>query len=239
MEVPPVATLNIFSAGAAQAVVAQIAEIFQRETGHQVAAVYGAVGAMHGRVIAGEPADVIILSAALIDDLVQRTIVAHGSRVDLGKVGTGVAVREGVALPDVRTVTALRANMIAATRVLCPDPAVATAGKIVMGLLDRLGIAEQVKPRLHFFPNGNTAMANLAQHGGKLDMGITQVTEIIPSKGVTFVGPLPAEVQTITVYSAGLAAGSSQTELAKAFIERLTGATGRRLLEEAGYQLDY
>jgi molybdate transport system substrate-binding protein len=174
----------------------------------------------------------------LIDDLIKRGIVAQGSRIDLGKVGTGVAVRSGAPLPDVRTVTALRGNMVAATHLLCPDPAVATAGKIVMGLLDRLGIADQLKPRLQFFPNGNTAMAHLAQHGGNLDMGITQMTEIIPSKGVTFVGPLPAEVQTITIYSAGLAAGSAQSGLAQSFIERLTGAQGRPLLEKAGYQLD-
>ena len=232
------ATLNIFSAGAAQAVVAQIADSFQRETGNQVVAAYGAVGAMHARIVAGEPADVIILSAALIDDLIRRGIVAQGSRVDLGKVGTGVAVRAGVPLPDVRTVASLRGNILAATHVLCPDPAVATAGKIVMSLLDRLGIADQVKPRLQFFPNGNTAMAHLAQHGGNLDMGITQATEIIPSEGVTFVGPLPAEVQTITIYSVGLAAASVQAELARSFIERLTGAEGRPLLQKAGYQLD-
>jgi molybdate transport system substrate-binding protein len=232
------ATLNIFSAGAAQAVVAQIAQNFERDTGDRVAAAYGAVGAMHARISTGEPADVIVLTAALIDDLIGKGLVVPGSRIDLGKVGTGVAVREGTALPDVRTVEALRGNIRAATRVYCPDPAVATAGKVVLGLLDRLGVAEQVKPRLHFFPNGNTAMAYLAEHGGSLDMGITQITEIIPSKGVTFVGPLPAAVQTITVYSVGLAAGSAQPDLAKAFIERLTGAPGRPLLKQAGYQLD-
>jgi molybdate transport system substrate-binding protein len=231
------ATLNIFSAGAAQAVVSQIADIFQRETGMEVAAAYGAVGAMHKRVVDGEPADIVILSAALIDDLVQKAIVS-GPRIDLGKVATGVAVREGAQLPDVRTVATLRGNILAATRLLCPDPAIATAGKVVIALLERLGIAEQVKPRLHFFPNGHTAMKDLAANGGNLDMGITQATEIIPSRGVTYVGPLPAEVQTITVYSVGLAAASAQPEAAQGFIERLTGATGRPLLEQAGYQLD-
>src|SRR5579862_6863811 len=134
------ATLNVFCAGAAQAVVTQIAGKFQRDSGNLVAANFGAVGAMKARVVAGEPADVIVLTAALIDELIQQGVVAAGSRVDLGKVGTGVAVRAGTPLPDVSNTVALGGNMLAATRILFPDPAVATAGKVVMSALDRMGI---------------------------------------------------------------------------------------------------
>ena len=95
------ATLNIFCAGAAQAVVTQIAAKFQRDSGNFVNASFGAVGAMKARVVAGEPADVIVLTAALIDELIEQGVVVRGSRVDLGKVGTGVAVRAGTPLPDV------------------------------------------------------------------------------------------------------------------------------------------
>ena len=111
------ATLNIFSAGAAQAVVTQIAEKFQRESGNLVNANYGAVGAMKARVVAGEPADVVILTAVLIDELIQQGLVVAGSRVDLGKVGTGVAVRAGTPLPDVRDSRVLRGNMLAANKI--------------------------------------------------------------------------------------------------------------------------
>jgi molybdate transport system substrate-binding protein len=231
------ATLNIFSAGAAQAVVAQIAEKFQRESGNLINAAYGAVGAMKARVVAGEPADVIVLTAALIDELIQQGLVVPGSRVDLGRVGTGVAVRAGTPLPDVRNPQVLRGNMLAATKIVCPDPAVATAGKVVLNALDQLGIAGQVRARLQYFPNGYAAMAYLAQSTSMLEMGITQITEIMANRGVTLVGPLPPELQNIAVYSVGLAAHSAHPERSREFIRRLTGFNAHAVLSAAGFDV--
>lgn len=231
------ATLNIFSAGAAQSVVTQITGKFQRESGNLIHANFGAVGAMKARVVAGEPADIIVLTAALIDELIQQGYVVPGSRADLGKVGTGVAVRAGTPLPDVRDTRVLRGNLLAATKVVCPDPAVATAGKVVLGVLEKLGITEQVKPRLQYFPNGFAAMVDLAQSTGILEMGITQITEIAADKGVTLVGPLPAEVQNIAVYSAGLSTRSAHPERAREFIRRLTGFDAQAVLSAAGFEV--
>ena len=231
------ATLNIFCAGAAQAVVTELAGKFQRDSGNFVAANFGAVGAMKARVVAGEAADVIVLTGALIDELIQQGLVVAGSRVDLGKVGTGVAVRAGTPMPDVSDTRVLRGNLLAANRILFPDPAVATAGKVVMSALDKLGITDQVKPRLHLFPNGYAAMSDLAQSDGLLEMGITQITEIVANKGVKLVGPLPAEVQNIAVYSAGLAARSAHPERAKELIRRLTGFNAQPLLSAAGFEV--
>ena len=231
------ATLNIFCAGAAQAVVTEMAGKFQRDSGNFVAANFGAVGAMKARVMAGEAADVIVLTGALIDELIQQGLVVAGSRVDLGRVGTGVAVRAGTPMPDVSDTRVLRGNLLAAKRILFPDPAVATAGKVVMSALDKLGITDEVKPRLHFFPNGYAAMGDLAQSSGLLEMGITQITEIVANKGVKLVGPLPAEVQNIAVYSAGLAAHSAHPERAKELIRRLTGFNAQPLLSAAGFDV--
>ena len=231
------ATLNIFSAGAAQAAVTQIAEKFQRESGNLINAAYGAVGAMKARVVAGEPADVIVLTAALIDELIQQGLVVPGSRVDLGKVGTGIAVRTGTPLPDVRNPQVLRGNLLAATKIVCPDPAVATAGKVVLNVLDRLDIAGQVRARLQYFPNGYAAMAHLAQSTGMLEMGITQITEIMANHGVTLAGPLPPELQNIAVYSVGLAAQSAHPERSKEFIRRLTGFNAHAVLSTAGFDV--
>ena len=231
------ATLNIFCAGAAQAVVTEMAGKFQRDSGNFVAANFGAVGAMKARVVAGEAVDVIVLTGALIDELVQQGLVVAGSRVDLGRVGTGVAVRVGTPMPDVSDTRVLRGNLLAAKRILFPDPAVATAGKVVMSALDKLGITDEVKPRLHFFPNGYAAMGDLAQSRGLLEMGITQITEIVANKGVKLVGPLPAEVQNIAVYSAGLAARSAHPERAKELIRRLTGFNAQPLLSAAGFEV--
>jgi molybdate transport system substrate-binding protein len=229
------AILNIFCAGAAQAVVSQMAEKYQRDSGHRIEAEYGAVGAMKARVVAGASADLVILTAALVDELIAEGHIVAGSRADLGKVGTGVAVRAGTPRPDVRTTAVLSGNMLAATRIVCPDPAVATAGKVVLKVLDQLGIAAEVVPRLQYFPNGYAAMADLARSSGSLEMGITQVTEILANPGVTLVGPLPDAVQNMAVYAAGLAVRSANAGPAREFIRRLTGFNAQPVLSAAGF----
>ncbi len=205
--------------------------------GQEVVAEFGAVGAMKSRLLEGVAADVIILTAALIDELIASAQVVAGSRADLGRVGTGVGVRKGTPIPDVATVDALRGNLLAATRIVCPDPATATAGKVVMRALERMAIAEQSTPKLQFFPNGYAAMRWLAASRGRLEVGITQNTEIKANAGVTYVGPLPDELQMKTVYSGGLCARTRDPEAARAFLARLTGPANHAALVAAGYEL--
>ena len=232
------ATIRILSGGAAQAVVEKIAAEFRRDTGHEISAEFSAVGSMKEKVVAGEPVDMVILTAALVDGLIAGGFVVPGSRIDLGRVGTGVAVRAGTPLPDVSNADVLRGTMLAATCIACPDPAVATAGKVVMNLVEKLGIAGQVKPKMKYFPNGYAAMGWLASSTGNLEMGITQVTEILPNKGVTLAGPLPDALQMKTVYSVGLASRAANADVAKEFIARLTAPAARPVLTAAGYELD-
>ncbi len=232
------AVLRVLSAGAAQAVCEQVIAAMQRDTGHDVEAAFGAVGAMKARVASGEPVDVIILSAQFIQDLMSGGMVALSSTADIGKVGTGVAVRRGTPLPEVRTREALRGNILAASVIACPDPATATAGKVVMQLMKRLGIASQVEDRMQFFPNGYAAMHWLANSTGAMEMGITQNTEILPNGGVTLAGPLPDAFQNKTIYTAGIAARAAQPELAREFVRRLTAAEFRPQLRIAGYEID-
>ena len=232
------AVLRLLSAGAAQAVCERIIEEFQRDTGHEVEASFGAVGAMKARMAGGEPTDLIILSAPLIQDLVSAGMVAVSSVRDIGKVGTGVAVRAGTPLPEVRTREALRGNILAASVIVCPDPATATADKIVMKLMERLGVATQVEDRMQFFPNGYAAMKWLSESSGNMELGITQNTEILPNKGVTWVGALPDEFQMKATYTAGVAAKGMQPELAREFVRRLTAESFRPQLRDAGYEID-
>jgi len=231
-------TIRILSAGAAQAVVESVSEAWMRETGNVIAAEFSAVGAMKARVMAGEAVDVVILTRALIDELISTGHVMPGSRADLGKVGTGVAVRAGTPLPDASSAQALRDHLLAATRVVCPDPATATAGKVVMQVLERLGIADTVRPRMQYFPNGYAAMKWLGESRGERETGITQITEILANRGVTYAGPLPGDLQVLTVYSAGLAARAAQPVAAREFIDRLTGSASRQILAQAGYEFD-
>ena len=118
--------IRILSAGAAQAVVEPVMADFRRH-GEEFSAEFNAVGAMKARLLEGAPADLIILSSAMIVELIGAGQVVAGSRADLGRVGTGVAVCAGSPLPDVGTVPVLRGNLLAATKIVCPDPAAATA----------------------------------------------------------------------------------------------------------------
>lgn len=231
------ATIRIVSGGAAQAVVEKIAAQFNRETGHNMSGEFSAVGAMRDKVIAGEPADVIILTVPLIEELIGKGLVVPSSRADLGRVGTGVAVRAGAPVPDVSNAALLRSSILAASKIVCPDPAVATAGKVVMNMLEKLGIAGQVKGRMQFFPNGYAAMGWLASSSGADELGITQVTEILPNKGVTLAGQLPEELQSKATYSAGLATRAANVELARDFIARLVSPQSCKIRLEAGYEL--
>lgn len=232
------ATLRILSAGAAQAVTERIIEAFKRDTGDEVVADFGAVGAMKARVTGGEKVDVIILTQSMIDELTNAHLIVKGSRVDLGKVGTGVAVPAGTPLRDISTADALRAALLAAHRIVYPDPAVATAGKIVMALVEKLGVKAEVEGRMQFFPNGYAAMGWLSAEGGARDVGITQVTEILPNERVSYAGPLPAEFQMKTIYSAGLAREAGAPHAARDFIARFAAPSARRLLIDAGYELE-
>jgi len=231
-----VAVLRILSAGAAQAVVEKIAAAYTSDTGTEVKSSFSAVGEMKARVLGEEPVDVIVLTGALIDELIASGHATAGSRRDLGAVATGVAVRAGTPLPDVSEAQKLRESLLAATRIVCPDPATATAGKAVMQLLDRLGIVEQVRPRMQYFPNGYAAMRWLAESRGAREMGITQATEILANPRVSYVGPLPGDLGVRTVYAAGVAARARNAEGAMEFIARLTAPAARAILAKAGYE---
>jgi molybdate transport system substrate-binding protein len=231
------ATVRILSAGAAQAVMEQVIAAFKADTGNDVIAEFSAVGAMKARVVKGEPVDVIVLTRALIDELVASGYVVPDSVHDLGKVGTGVAVRAGAPMPEVNDEAALRASILAASSLACPDPAVATAGKVVMRMLEGLGIAGDMKERMRYFPNGYAAMGWLAKSGGSLELGMTQVSEILANNGVTYVGPFPEKYQMKAVYTVARATQAGEPALAADLIGRLVAPEFRAQLKAAGYEV--
>jgi molybdate transport system substrate-binding protein len=216
--------LNVFCAGAAQTVVADLAAALEREGTHRVAAQYGAVHTLKSRIVAGEPADAVILTDRLIDELIGLGLVVPGSRADLGTVPTGIAVCRGAPAPEIGNIAALRAALRAAPRIVCPDPAVASAGRALIEALTRLGILDQVRARLAYCASGYAAVAELLR-GGAGELGVMQLTEIRAHDSVTLVGTLPTELQQDpVVYAAGLAAHTAQPQVARAFIHRLASA---------------
>lgn len=228
--------LKILSAGAAQSVVTALAEHFRSETGYELDCIFGAVGAKKARLLSGEAADLIILTRPLIAELAAAGHVLRSGHADLGRVRTGIAVRAGDAVPDVTSEAALRRALLAADGIYYPDPYKATAGIHFARVLDTLGIQGQVDARLKPYPNGGTAMRELAQSKGGRQIGCTQITEIKHTPGVVLAGPLPREFELATVYSAGVCAAAASPDAARRFIALVTGETSRALRIQAGFE---
>ena len=228
--------LDILSGGAAQGLVAAVAPQLKAETGFDIGGSFGAVGAMRDKLLAGTPADVLILTSALIADLARDGHVAAGSAADLGVVRTAIAVRAGDPAPAVGDAAGLRAALLAADAVYFPDPKLATAGIHFAKVLDQLGIRDAVADRLRPYPNGATAMREMAAGQGR-PIGCTQVTEILNTPGVTLVAPLPKEFELATIYTAAVAAGAASPEQARRLVGLLSGASTQPLREHAGFEV--
>lgn len=228
--------LNILSAGASKGLVESLQARFSAETGVGIDGTFRAVGAIKEKALAGEPCDVIILTAAMIDELARFGRVFPETVAPLGRVRTAIAVREGDSLPDISSREALRELARASAAVYVPDVERATAGIHFVKVLRALGIFETVGPRLRSYPNGGMAMRELAQNTQSPTMGCAQVTEIKYIPGVTLVGPLPAEFELATAYAVGVYFKAHQPDLARRFAELLSGASARELRLNGGFE---
>lgn len=227
--------LHILSGGAAQGLVSALAPQFRAETGYEIAGTFGAVGAMRDKLLAGEPADLLILTRALIEELSAQGHVAAGSAADIGTVHTAVAVRDGDTAPAIADAASLRSALLRAGEIYFPDPKLATAGVHFAKVLDRLGIAGETAGRLKPFPNGATAMAALAAATSANPIGCTQVTEILNTPGVRLIAPLPPGYELATVYTAGVAANAHSAGIANHLARLLSGDAAAPARKKAGF----
>jgi molybdate transport system substrate-binding protein len=228
--------LKILSGGAAQGLVGALAPSFKTETGCAIDGTFGAVGAMKDKLLAGAPADLLILTAALIAELTGAGHVDAGSAADLGSVLTGVAVRKADGSPPIDDAAGLRDALRAAGGIYFPDPTLATAGIHFAKVLGALGIADEVAEKLRMFPNGAAAMAALAASKESRPIGCTQITEILNTPGVTLLGPLPKEFELATVYTAGVCTATALPDPARRFAALLTGDGARELRQRSGFR---
>jgi molybdate transport system substrate-binding protein len=229
------AEVRVFSAGAVRAIVTELAQAFQQETGNSVTLSFGTVGVTRGKLAGAEPVDVVIMTDVAIDDVAKQGAVVPGTRADLARTGMGLGVREGAPRPDIATSEAFKQTLLSAKSIVYVDPKQgATSGIHFASVLDRLGIAEAVRGKSQLVPGGYPAEKVAS---GEAEVVVHQISEIVPVKGVTLVGPLPPDLQKVTVYSAGLAARSTAPEAARAFIAFLTRPTFKAKFAAAG--LDY
>lgn len=228
--------LYLLSGGAAAGLVHPLKAQFEAKHGCKLHGTFSAVGAMKEALLQGTPCDVVILSQSLVQGLIDSGHVKAGSLRALGVVKTGIAVKHGTTHPEITTRTDLQAAFRAAEAIYFPDPNLATAGIHFFKVLQTLGLAVELADRFRTFPNGATAMKEMALASGPV-IGCTQVTEIKYTEGVDLVGVLPQEFELATVYALGISSQAKQPDLAQALSDALTDASTKPLRLAGGFEL--
>ncbi|SEB26523.1 substrate-binding domain-containing protein [Variovorax sp. YR216] len=229
--------MNILCAGAAQGLVKALQGVFLELTGAKVEGRFGAVGAMKEALLAGEPCDVMVVTAPMVAELQDERRLILDSEAPLGRVRTGIAVRAGDPVPAISTPDELRDSLLAASAIYFPDAQRSTAGIHFASVLTKLGFANDVATRLRTFPNGATAMRELAAEPRHGAIGCTQITEIKYTPGIALAGPLPEAFELATVYTAAVSATARNPALAQRFVALLSGPTSRCLRAQGGFEI--
>jgi molybdate transport system substrate-binding protein len=228
------AEIKVLTAGAFKQVVLALVPDFEKQTGHKVTVENETVGALTKRIEGGEGFDLAVLTPGAVDNLTGKGKFAAGSRTNLARVGVGVVVKDGTPKPDISSVDAFKKSLLAAKSVAYIDPAAGgSSGIYVSGLLDKLGIGAEVKAKAKLIHGGAVA-EHIAK--GEAELGIHQISEILPVKGIVLVGPLPAEIQNYTVYAAGLGANAREADAAKALLKALSGPAAAEVLKAKGME---
>ena len=228
-------TLNILSGGAAQGLVGSLGSDFKAQTGFEIAGEFGAVGVMADKLRKGTPADIVILTAALLAKLAEEKLIVAATIADIGLVETALAVRSGDPQANVKQAADLRRTLLESDAIFVPDTKASTAGIHVANVLHKLGIADEVADHLRIFPNGATAMRELAASKARRPIGCTQSTEIISTEGVTLSSALPPGCELATTYTAGVTAAAAHPQQAQQLIALLTGAEQQDRRQHAGF----
>jgi molybdate transport system substrate-binding protein len=230
-----VRAVRLLSGGAAQGLVEQVRPAFEASTGCTIDGVFGAVGAMKARLLSGEPADLLILSRTLIDELARVGHALPASMRDIGDVPTAVAVRSGDPPRRLDTAGDLRDALRAADEIHFPDPELATAGIHFAKVMRDLGVWDELAERRRPAPNGATAMRALAASTAGRPMGCTQATEILSTPGILVAAPLPPGCALATTYTCAVTGHAAAPEEATSLIALLTADTDRDLRRTLGF----
>jgi molybdate transport system substrate-binding protein len=226
------AELKVLTAGAYRQVVDALVPDFEKQTGNKVTVDNGTTGQLTKRIDGGEAFDVLVITPAVVDQMIASGKLSPGSRVMLASVGVGVVVKEGAPKPDIGTVEAFKNALLAAKSVAYIDPASGgSSGIYVDQLLVKLGIADQIKPKTKLKQGGHVADLIAS---GEAELGIHQISEIVPVKGVSLVGPLPKEIQNTTIYAGGLSATTKDKEAATELIKYFSGPDAAAVLKSKG-----
>ena len=224
--------LKVLTAGAYQEVVTELVPAFERQTGNHVIIETATAGALAKQIQEGEKFDLVISSDSVIDTLSRAGMVAPASRTPLAQVGVAVCIKAGSPPPDISTVDAFKRAMLAAKSIAYIDPASGGSSGIYLDqLFVKLGIADQIRPKAKLKQGGR--VADLVA-SGEAELGIQQMSELMSTKGVTLVGPLPPQIQNVTTYTAAVSSKTSDATAARALLHWLNGPQSAPVLREKG-----
>jgi molybdate transport system substrate-binding protein len=235
-DIAAAAQIKILSGSAVETAMAVLIPQFEQSSGHKVAFDFdGAIGAMADRVQKGEAADVVIVSGPQIESLEKQSKVVAGSRADIAKVGIGLFVRKGAPKPDISSVEAFKRAMLAARSIGWNDPAAGAPVSIYMiGVLERLGIADAMKPKTVAFKQRSERFEAVAR--GDVEIGFNQISEIIAAPGVDLLGPLPGPIQNYTLFAGGIVAASKERDAASALIRFISSPAAQATWKAKGFE---
>jgi molybdate transport system substrate-binding protein len=221
--------ISVLSGGAAKSFIEPLAASFK---GHTVKLEFQPMGKLTKSLADGYPADMVVVTSEVVEQLRNERQLDFSRSKPIARVGIGVAIHENARVPDISSVEAFKKTLLAAKSVVYIDPKVGTSGKHVAEILQRLGIAEQVNAKARL---GSGGYVTEPVGRGEIELGIHQISEILPVKGVKLAGPLPAELQKYTVYVAVPVAQSARQHVVSEFVKHLTSAQARERLAQAGY----
>jgi len=224
------AEVKVLSSNAIKTVLEELVPQFEKATENKVALTLGTAAELKVAIEKGAPFDVAIGTAAGIDDLAKQGKVDANTKAALARSGVGVAVKKGAPKPDISTTEGFKKALLDAKSIAFVEQG--NSGIYLKTLFVRLGIADQIKDKLKPLPASNPAAHAVAN--GEAEIGMTQISEILPYTGAELVGPLPADIQLTTVFSAGVATDSKDAAAAKAFLAFLNSAAANAVKKSKG-----
>jgi molybdate transport system substrate-binding protein len=225
------AEIKLLGSAAVKYAYLELLQQFEKETGHKVTAAWSSSPDIQKRVAAGEAVDVVILSSTGTEELVKQGKIIANSRTNFATSGIGVVVRGGAPKTDISSAEALKAAVLAAKSVVYSSGA---SGLYIVTMFEKLGIAEQVKPKVVSVKTAEPVGEVVAR--GDAEIGFHQVSELVHVKGIQIVGPLPAGLQHITVFSGGAHAEAKESDAARALIKFLTAPAAAEVLKKHGLE---
>jgi molybdate transport system substrate-binding protein len=229
------ADIQVFTSGAPSAVQKKLAPTFTKATGHNVVITAETINLILERLAGGAGPDVVVIPRPALMKFEKSSALRPGSMIDVARVGIGVVVKEGARLPDISTVDALRKTLLNAKSIAHPDPkGGGFTGAHIDRMFERLGIADAVRPKVTLGFAFAGGVDNIAK--GNVELGLFNISEIVPIKGVTLVGPLPAELQNYLVFSGALHVRGASPEPAAAYLRSLVEPAAQEAWKAGGME---